>query len=91
MDKIFSILKKRYFKPKVSNETLKKTSIANKIDELCSQYLKDASDILTFEVTDTEDSQYAIIVITEEPLISKYIISQIDETCFEARLRVINF
>lgn len=64
--------------------------IATKIDNLCTKYLKDVEDVFTFEVTG-DDVAYAVIVIEEEPLINKFVINQISETLFQARLRRVSF
>jgi predicted nuclease of restriction endonuclease-like RecB superfamily len=62
------------------NKQQVKASILN----LCDEYIKDNGDILTFESTAFE-LPYVVEAITEEPLKSKYNISQISETLFQAR------
>lgn len=63
-----------------------KQRIKNAISGLCEQYLKEPKDELTFEVLPNELT-YAIEVVMEEPLHSNYVINQISETLFTARLR----
>lgn len=85
-----SLLKKRYSRPKENTNLIRQMGIATKIDNLCAKYLKDVEDVFTFEVTG-DDVAYAVIVIEEEPLINKFVINQISETLFQARLRRVSF
>lgn len=90
MGQIMSLLKKRYSRPKENTNLIRQMGIATKIDNLCTKYLKDVEDVFTFEVTG-DDVAYAVIVIEEEPLINKFVINQISETLFQARLRRVSF
>ena len=65
-----------------------KTLVKNTISNICEEHLKDVGDVLTFEVL-PKDLSYAVMVIQEEPLKSKYDISQISKTNFQAMLRVL--
>lgn len=85
-----SLLKKRYSRPKENTNLIRQMGIATKIDNLCTKYLRDVEDVFTFEVTG-DDVAYAVIVIEEEPLINKFVINQISETLFQARLRRVSF
>lgn len=88
MGEITEYLKEKYSKSH-NNETqdlINKQRVKNKIIAECDKYLIDTDDELTFEVRG-KDLQYAVIVIVEEPLVSKYIITQLSETLFSARLR----
>lgn len=90
MGQIFSLLQKRYSRPKENTNLIRQMGIATKIDNLCTKYLKEVDDVFTFEVTG-DDVAYAVIVIEEEPLINKFVINQISETLFQARLRRVSF
>lgn len=90
MGQIMSLLKKRYSRPKENTNLIRQMGIATKIDNLCTKYLKEVDDVFTFEVTG-DDVAYAVIVIEEEPLINKFVINQISETLFQARLRRVSF
>lgn len=86
MGEIINLLKKKYSKPKQNTSLVRQMGIATKIDNMCSRYLQSAEDIFRFEVLG-DDLAYAVIVIDEEPLVNKFVINQISETLFEARLR----
>lgn len=90
MGQIFSLLQKRYSRPKENTNLIRQMGISTKIDNLCTKYLKEVDDVFTFEVTG-DDVAYAVIVIEEEPLINKFVINQISETLFQARLRRVSF
>ena len=81
-----------YFKSKYgthsnfSEDQLAKTIVKNTIAELCEKNLKELGSIFTFEVL-PKDLVYAVSVIDDEPLKSKYVINQISKTLFEASLR----
>lgn len=90
MGQILSLLQKRYSRPKENTNLIRQMGIATKIDNLCTKYLKEVDDVFTFEVTG-DDVAYAVIVIEEEPLINKFVINQISETLFQARLRRVSF
>lgn len=62
--------------------------IATKIDNMCTKYLQSSEDVFRFQVLG-DDLAYAVIVIDDEPLVNKFVINQISETIFEARLRQI--
>lgn len=88
MNEIISLLKKKYSKPKQNTDLVRQMGIATKIDNMCTKYLQSSGDIFRFEVLG-DDLAYAIIVIDDEPLVNKFVINQISETIFEARLRQI--
>lgn len=69
-----------------SEEQMMKTRVKNAISDLCDKHLKDVGAIFIFEVL-PNDLPYAVMVIEEEPLKSKYVINQIDKTLFQAELR----
>lgn len=86
-----------YFKEKYSkgdkNETLDQMNrqrVKNTISKLCKEYLKQAGQAFTFEVS-PKDLPYAIVAIEEEPLKSMYNIVQTSETLFVASLKEISF
>lgn len=86
MGKVLELLKKKYSKPKQNTDLVRQLGISNKIDSLCTKYLQSAEDVLRFEVLG-DDLAYAVIVVDDEPLVNKFVINQISETLFEARLR----
>ena len=53
---------------------------------MCKRYLKEAGDELTFEVLPSS-LPYIVEVIVEEPISSQYIINQISDSLFVARLQ----
>lgn len=81
-----------YFKGKYGKKTsiaedqILKVSVKNAISDLCEEHLLEAGYVLTFEVL-PEELPYAVVVIEEEPLKSKYEISQVSKTLFKAMLR----
>lgn len=88
MGEITEYLKEKYSKSR-NNETqelMNKQRVKNTILSVCDKYLIDADDELTFEV-EGKDIQYAVVVIVEEPIISKYDIAQISNTLFVAKLK----
>lgn len=82
-----------YFREKYSknhnNETreiMNKQRVKNEILMQCEKYLVEAGDEYVFEVLPKE-LPYAVAVITEEPLKSRFIINQISESLFVAKLQ----
>lgn len=85
-----------YFKEKYSSSDknkskalMEKQRVRTAIEGICEKYLKDADDTLTFEVS-SKDLPYAVMVISEDPLISKYEIYQISESMFSAYLKTLD-
>ena len=86
MGELTEYFKERYGKKQsITQDKITKTSVKNTIAELCEKYLEDANYVFTFEV-DPRMLEYAVMVIDEEPLKSKYIITQISKTLFQAEL-----
>lgn len=83
-----------YFKNKFSKNTstsddqMRKTTVKNTISDLCEENLKNIGDVFTFEVV-PKDLPYVVTVIDEEPLNTKYVISQVSKTLFEVVLKEI--
>lgn len=73
-----------------SGEQYMLSVVKNAIDSSCSKNLKNVGDTFIFEVI-PKDLSYAVTVIDEEPLCSKYNIVQIDKTVFSATLRELDF
>lgn len=71
-----------------SEDQMAKTLVRNTISKLCEEYLVNVGDVFTFEVL-PKDLSYAVIVVQEEPLKSKYEINQISKSLFQASLRVV--
>lgn len=90
MGELMDYIKERYMHSDRSDtQDLKhKQLVKNKIAELCDSKIKEAGDVLTFQVTPSE-LPFATAVISEEPLRTKYYIYQIDETLFSAQLQEI--
>lgn len=88
MGEISEYLKEKYSKSHNSEtqELMNKQRVKNSILSVCDEFLEDADDVLTFEAVG-KDIQYAIAVIVEEPIKSKYNISQISDTLFVAQLK----
>ena len=85
-----------FFKEKYINKSnieardiMQKQKVKNKILELCDKHLSSSKDIFIFEIL-PNDLPYAVSVIVEEPLVSKYVINQVSNSIFVVRLRVMN-
>lgn len=86
MSEFTEAIKDRFLKAK-NTETqgrINKQQVKASILNLCDKYIKENGDVLTFESTPSELS-YVVEAITEEPLKSKYVISQVSPTMFQAR------
>lgn len=90
MSELSEYFRERYTKNDNSSakDIMSKQRVKNTIINLCDEYLKDADDELTFEVLDRE-LENAVIVINEEPIKSRYFITQISNSLFTARLQEI--
>lgn len=85
-----------YFKEKYSSSDknkskglMEKQRVRTAIEGVCEKYLKDTGDTFVFEVS-PKDLPYAVMVIAEEPLISKYSIVQISESMFSSQLKTLD-
>lgn len=87
MGELMEYVKERYSKNDRSDtkDMMDKQRIKNSILAVCDNHIK-GEDSLVFEVLPS-GLQYAVAVVTEEPLRSKYDILQISDTLFMARLR----
>lgn len=92
MGELFDYVNERYLRGKRSDTTdlLEKQKVKNAILKNCDAYIEDVDDLFTFEVLPRE-LQYVTAVIEEEPLKSKYMIQQISETLFVAKLQELDF
>lgn len=90
MGEILEYLKEKYTKSHNSEtqELINKQRVKNTVLFACDTHLKDADDVLTFEVIG-KDLQYIAMVVVEEPLKSKYEIHQKSDSLFSAKLREI--
>ena len=87
MNELLDYLKEKYGKKQsISQNMITKTSVRNSISKICEEYLEDANYILVFEV-DPKMLEYAVMVIDEEPLRTKYVFTQVSKTLFQAELR----
>lgn len=89
MGELSDWVKERYFggnSKSTTRDLIKKQKVKNAIIDVCGKHLVEAGDTFEFEIN-PGDLQYAIAVINEEPLKSKYLIYQISETMFSARLQ----
>lgn len=89
MGELLDWVKERYFGGNSKNTTrdlIRKQKVKNAIIRVCNEHLTKAGDVFEFEIK-PEDLQYATAVVNEEPLKSKYLIYQISETMFSARLQ----
>ena len=87
MGEFLEAIKQRYFKPKNIEiaDKMSKQKVKNTILSLCEQYLQNDGDKLTFEAL-KGDLPFVLEAINEEPLKSRYIITQVSENMFEAML-----
>lgn len=69
-----------------SEDQMAKTLVSNTIMDLCDEYLTEIGDVFTFEVL-PKDLTYAVMVIQEEPLKSKYDIMQSGKSLFRASIK----
>lgn len=69
-----------------SEDQMAKTLVSNTIMDLCDEYLTEIGDVFTFEVL-PKDLAYAVMVIQEEPLKSKYDIMQAGKSLFRASIK----
>ena len=87
MGELFDYFSEKFKKnTSATEEQMMRIRVKNAISDLCDEYLKGVGSIFTFEVL-PKDLPYAVMVINEEPLKSKYIINQIGKTLFQAELR----
>lgn len=89
MGELLDYLKERYSKAGERTEvqeSMHRQRVKNSIISICETHLKDAGDEFTFEVLG-QDLTYAIIVIAEEPLSTRYEFVQLDANLFKARLK----
>lgn len=91
MGEFSNYLKERYFKnnKQETKDMMLQQHIKNAIWDMCEQYVDDGEE-LVFEVL-PKDLPYAITVLNEEPIASKYMIFQVSETLFSAKLRELEF
>lgn len=87
MDEVLEVIKDRYFSRGKSRslDQLEKVKVRNAILRLCEENLSDPSDVLVFEIM-RGFLPYAVAVLNDELLESQYIVSQITENLFEARM-----
>lgn len=84
---LLNYLKERKLKKKIGNNyKLLESKIAESLDNILSEQLSDDIKLHVFEIN-KKYIDSAIAVIDKPPLSNKYIIVQIDETLFEARLK----
>lgn len=89
MGELLDWVKERYFggnNKSATRDLIRKQKVKNAIVDACNKHLTEAGDTFEFEIR-PDDLQYATAVISEEPLKSKYLIYQISETMFSARLQ----
>lgn len=87
MGELFDYVKQRYNKKDVSevDDLLRRSKVKNTIESLCDEYLVNPGDVFEFEVS-PDDLQYAVSVLNEEPLKSKFTIVQSAPSLFNASL-----
>lgn len=88
MGEFAECFKERYSRSKVNNQKdlMEKQKVKNAILKSCEQYLQEADEEYTFEVL-PKYLPYVVEVVMEEPLKSRYIINQISDTLFVAKLQ----
>ena len=91
MGELLDCFKERFTKDNRSEtkDMMNKQRVKNAIADLCNAYLSDIGQEFIFEVS-PKDLQYAVVVIDEEPLKSRYTIMQISDSLFSAKLQEIS-
>ena len=92
MGELLAYLKERYSKSGSKNamkDNIAKQRVKNSIISTCEKYLHNAGERLTFEVSE-RDLPYALSVIDEDPLRSRYNIIQTGATLLCASLKEID-
>lgn len=91
MSELFDYLKEKYSKnPErtLIKDKMNIQRVTNNIALICETYLKEAGQVLSFEV-DKKDLSYVIQAIDDESLTSMYDIVQVSETMFNVSLKEI--
>lgn len=92
MGELFDYFKEKYSKAgsrSAMQDSIAKQRIKNNIVSVCERYLTEAGAQFTFEVNES-DLPYALAVIDEEPLRSRYNIIQTGATLLCASLKEID-
>ena len=91
MGEISEYLKEKYMKNKGSNQKdlMNKQRVKNALLRSCEEHVLEPDDKYTFEVL-PNDLQYVLSSVMEEPIKSRYIITQISNTLFVAELQEID-
>ena len=87
MSEFSEALKQKYTKPRNTEivDRMNKQRVKGTILAQCEKHLQEVGDRFTFESLKGE-LQYVVEAINEEPLKSRYVITQVSETLFEASL-----
>lgn len=87
MKEVWEIIVEKYFSfgRSVSSNQLARVKVRNAIANLCDEYLTSPDMVLKFEILPSS-LPYAVEVLSDETLTSKYVLQQVSESCFEARL-----
>lgn len=87
MSEFSEALKQKYLKQKNTEiaDKMGRQRVKGAILNICETYLQDSDDVLKFEVLNN-DLQYAVEVVTDESVSSRFDIRQISETVFVAKL-----
>jgi len=91
LSELFDYLKEKYSKnPErtLIKDKMNIQRVTNNIALICETYLKEAGQVLSFEV-DKKDLSYVIQAIDDESLTSMYDIVQVSETMFNVSLKEI--
>ena len=88
MGELSNIFKERYGGKRRAEAKERQTTqkVKNFILKMCDRHLVEAGEVLTFEVQDRL-LPATILVIAQEPLISKYMITQVNRNLFTARVK----
>lgn len=92
MGELWDYLKDKYSKSggrTVMQDSMSKQRVKNSIVSVCETYLKEAGAQFTFEVSD-KDLPFALAVLDEEPLHSRYNIIQVGSNLLCASLKEID-
>lgn len=89
MGEILNYFKEKYSKNNSETEDMfRKSTVKNSICSICDTYLTEVGVELEFEVL-PRALPFAVSVLEEEPLKSKFVIEQVSKTIFNAKLREI--
>lgn len=90
LEEIWEIIQEKWFgfNRQVGENTLEKVRVRDAIIRMCEEHLYEAADVFVFEIF-PNSLPYAVSVLDDPILASRYTIVQISETLFEARMVIL--